>query len=72
MACSICKGALWICELHPTQPCEHGGCRGVGIQCVCNPAAVMPLDFQAIAVSKEYEQMLVSSVRRNGADLTLH
>jgi len=72
MTCSICKGILWLCELHPTQPCEHGGCRGVGIQCVCNPAAVRHSDFQAIAVSKEYEQMLVSSVRRNGADLTLH
>ena len=45
--CTMCKGELWLCEDHPREPWPH--CASAGMPCVCNPAAIMPGEFKAVA-----------------------
>lgn len=37
MTCPVCRGALWLCADHPTEPWPHEGCGAEGFACVCNP-----------------------------------
>lgn len=35
--CPICKGARWICEVHPDKPWPHDNCEESGEPCfICN------------------------------------
>lgn len=40
--CAKCRGAGWLCEIHPDQPFPHDDCPGPGDPCSCNPEQAMP------------------------------
>ena len=54
--CTVCKGELWLCEDHPRDPWPH--CASAGMPCVCNPAAIMPHEYESITESETYSRMM--------------
>jgi hypothetical protein len=52
--CSICGGALWVCEAHPEVPWIDGKacCGEPGIPCQCNPDERMPPGFVVTCASR--------------------
>jgi hypothetical protein len=59
-AVPICKGELWVCEVHPLVP-WYGGtmecCDGPAVPCRCNLTSRMPPGFKVhCSVNEEVEQ----------------
>lgn len=58
--CPVCRGALWVCELHVYQPIGPGGVSprcdgGCAVPCECNLEAKLMAGYLSL-VSKQVVQ----------------